>query len=68
MCMTSKDVWPAVLTWTPRWSLCLRAKKITAISVQWKELVPRDGLVCDGEAGRLVVREKPARGRDPAEK
>ena len=68
MYMTSKDVWPAVPTWRPRWSSCLRVKKVTAISVQWKEPAPRNGLVCDGEAGRLVVREKPAQGRDPMEK
>lgn len=66
--MTSKDVWPAVPTRRPRQSSCLRAKKVTAISVQWKDPAPRNRLVCDGEAGRPVVREKPARGRDPVEK
>lgn len=47
-------------TWRPRNPSLLKAEKVTAILAQWKKPAPGDGLVCDGKAGGLVIREKPA--------
>lgn len=55
-------------TWRPRNPSLLKAEKVTAILAQWKKPAPGDGLVCDGKAGGLVIREKPAWGCDPMEK
>lgn len=57
--MTSEDIWPGVPTWRARWSSFLTAEKAAALPALGKEQTPRDGLVCDGKAGGLVIREKP---------
>lgn len=59
------DIWPGGPTWTARWPSFLVAEKVPAGG---QEPAPRDGLVCDGKAGGLVIREKPAQGRDSTEK
>lgn len=51
-----------------QWSSLLMAEKASALPAGGKEQAPRDGLVCDGKAGGLVIREKPAQGRDSTEK
>lgn len=68
MSVTSEDVWPDAPTWRARWLAFLRAEKATALTAGGKEPAPRDGLVCDGKAGGLVIREKPAQGCDSTEK
>lgn len=68
MCMTSEDIWPGVPTWRARWSSFLMAETAMALPAGGNEQAPRDGLVCDGKAGGLVIREKPAQGRDSTEK
>lgn len=40
----------------------LVAEKVTALPAGGQEPAPRDGLVCDGKAGGLVIREEPAQG------
>lgn len=60
-----KDTWPAVPTWK---SSLLKAEKVTAIAAHGKGPTPRDGLVCDGKARGLVIRQEPAQGCNPMEK
>lgn len=56
------DIWPGGRTWPARRPSFLTAENVTALPAGAQEPAPRDGLVCDGKAGGLVIREKPAQG------